>query len=213
MGPGLPLACCAGGREPVHKAEHADLDAVCNLEPLGIDRGTLQGDTLSPFLFLLFITPLLRWLHVASYQYGCLPADEQTKHSCSVPAYADDLAIVISTLPNLRRQTEKASRFLTWSGLEVNHSKSGVTGMLYGAGHGSPLSTVGWLRRRLQGQVWIGQNTMPFLHPHDEPYRYLGVLLTPSLNWSHQPAALVETVLRRRMASCAPWRQMSRSLD
>jgi hypothetical protein len=34
--------------------------------PLSIYTGTLQGDTLSPFLFRIFMEPLLRWLAVGS---------------------------------------------------------------------------------------------------------------------------------------------------
>ena len=31
-------------------------------DAISIERGTIQGDTLSPFLFIIFLEPLLRWL-------------------------------------------------------------------------------------------------------------------------------------------------------
>ena len=42
--------------------------------PLKIERGTIQGDTLSPLRFLILIEPLLRLLQSGGrgYKYGCL---------------------------------------------------------------------------------------------------------------------------------------------
>jgi len=50
------------------------------INPIPIERGTIQGDTLSPFLLLLYMAPLLRWLHVGgrSYTHSCFQNQSST---------------------------------------------------------------------------------------------------------------------------------------
>ena len=52
---------------------------------------------------------------------------------------------------------------------------------------------VAMLRRRLD--VTISGKPIPFLHPDREPYKYLGVWLTPTLNWRYQHTALKESAI------------------
>ena len=77
-----------------------DMDAITKIKlyfaetgPIKIDRSTIQGDTLSPLLFLIFVEPLLRWLQSGGrgYKYGCLSKSLHADHTISVSAYADDM--------------------------------------------------------------------------------------------------------------------------
>ena len=72
-----------------------------------IQRGTIQGDTLSLYLFLIFLEPLLRWLQRGKYGYTL----GTSKTTINTAAYADDLAIITNKLPSLKRQLNKMDKF------------------------------------------------------------------------------------------------------
>ncbi len=86
-----------------------------------VHRGTLQGDTLSPFLFTILMEPLLRWLAVGSRGYK--PTYQHTSSNATIISYddhgyADDISITADTLPNLKIQLKKLHLFSTYTGLE-----------------------------------------------------------------------------------------------
>ena len=76
-----------------------------NTSLISIQRGTLQGDTLSPFLFTIFMEPLLRW--VAEGSRGYCPTYQPHKSTTAIitydnHGYADDISITAGTLQNLK---------------------------------------------------------------------------------------------------------------
>ena len=67
-------------------------------KPIPIQRGTIQGDTLSPYLFIIFLEPLLRWLERGNngYTFGT------SQTIINSAAYADDLATITNKLKSIQ---------------------------------------------------------------------------------------------------------------
>ena len=160
--------------------------------PVLIERGTLQGDSLSPLLFIIAIEPLLRWLHSGGRGYT-LGSD--TGVSIAANAYADDLGAFSDCPKHLAVQAQKIEHFSEWAGLRPNVGKCAVTGILHKYaeidGSHNPLapSMLTMLEHRLKGVTLNGKHPK-FLHPHEQPFRYSGVELTMTLNWKFQLEAV-----------------------
>jgi hypothetical protein len=72
-------------------------------KPVHIQRGTIQGDTLSPYLFIISLEPLER--DNLGYK---LKTSQYTLNSA---AYVDDLAIITNDIKHIQPQINKIDKF------------------------------------------------------------------------------------------------------
>ncbi|KAJ9504731.1 hypothetical protein QJQ45_009421, partial [Haematococcus lacustris] len=171
-------------------------------DPVPVDRGTIQGDSLSPFLFLIYIEPLLRWLQVGArgYKFKSAAADSGERATVSSIDYADDIAILCNTLHNLRCQADKLSAFSDWGHLIISHSKTLATAALHHSIETGMCSNAAEAdkRARQQLQTVSLQGKPVTYHRPTSPFTYLGVLITMTLDWKPQHTAMI-TQLRHKL--------------
>ena len=160
-----------------------------------IQRGTIQGDILSPYLFIIFLEPLLRWLKQGNYEYTF----GTSKAIISSVAYADDLAIITNKLSSLQAQLNKLDRYCEWAGMDLGISKCAITG----CPNKSKMNQEIFKTHIETANITYRNQTIPTLH-QNEPYVYLGIQLVSSLKWKIQIHITTTKVISQcsQLANC-----------
>ena len=167
-----------------------------NTDEYDVRRGTLQGDTLSPFLFIVFMEPLIRWLEAGGRGYRLTEsatvaplAPEPTILSDFV--LADDAALTTGNGPDMQIQIYKYAAYHRWAGMAAGIPKCALTGLLFEPGRSGPVNKTELSSKllcnisyRCRGDAGPGE-AFP-VKGSDEWYKYLGDHVTASLNPSEQ---------------------------
>ena len=170
-------------------------------EVVQVDRGTLQGDTLSPFLFIVYIEPLVRWFQVGGrgYKFGTMDKSRRLHTACSNMPYADDLSVTTGTLPDVKVQARKLTAYSDWGAMDVNTVKTTVTAILY---RSAAASLVGRTlkdkleqlpKAQLENKIIVQGRPVKYIPP-SEPSKYLGIMVTPTLDWKPQFQYILQKV-------------------
>lgn len=144
---------------------------------ININRGTIQADILSPYLFIIFLEPLLRWLKKIDLGYHF----NTSASMCTTTTYADDLAIITDEIQHIQPQITKLHKYVEWSHIDLNLSKCAIMT----CPNKSKLKLI-ILKAFIQSQnITYKSQTFP-IFTQNEPYTNVGIYLTPSVKWKLQ---------------------------
>ena len=172
-------------------------------EEFEITVGGLQGEKLTPMLWLLFMQPLLLWLEAGArgYAFSQRTPDNRTVRLAHL-TFADDCAIPTSVASNMQIQVAKLFEFNQWCGtLGLGIPKCALTGLCWPDPDSSAPGDATALRRELCHITYRGQGQphgipFPFLSA-SLPYPYLGLLIRADLNGKDQFEKLLAQVKDR----------------
>jgi hypothetical protein len=172
-----------------------------------IQRGTIQGDTLSPYLFIIFLEPLLRWLERGNLGYIL----KTSQYTLNLAAYADDLAIITSDIKHIQPQINKIDKFCQWVGMELGIPKCAITG----CPNNKPMPAATFKAYVQSHNIKYRNQPILVLH-QNEPYVYLGIQLIPSLKWKIQQAITMNKLIKQTqllLTSLATLKQKLKMVD
>ena len=99
-------------------------------EFLQVRRGVLQGDTLSPLLFLLIMQIALQALSSTCPNYGYRTSPDNQEHF--LKCFADDLTVITKNPKQLQLAISKLEEIVEWLGMEFKPSKCRSFGLSKG---------------------------------------------------------------------------------
>ena len=166
--------------------------AIHHTSPPIEGRGTIQGGTLSPLLFIIYIEPLLHWLQEGRRTYKMKTSNEEV----GPLAYADDLSVITEDPHDTVAQANKIETYCKWAGIGVNVDPIRRNKKVYTSvkrNKGSLADHIGPAREAQPPRLTIQGHNIPHMTEH-ESYRYLDVLINLELDRTEQWAALMEKV-------------------
>ena len=146
-------------------------------QPIHIQRGTIQGDTLSPYIFIIFLEPLLRWLQRGPHGYTFKTSNIELNSA----AYVDDQVVISNNVTSIQQQLDKLDRYCEWAALDLGIPKCAIIG----CPNKSKLNAQAFKNHLTAININFRNQPIPILSQH-EPYVYLGINLVPSLQWKTQ---------------------------
>ena len=141
-----------------------------------LTRGTKQGDGLSPLLFSLIFNLLLHALDATAVGHKSM-----TGLRTAARAFADDVALVATSVQNMSTLLEVVDTFCTWSGMRLNVAKSEISAWDFGR-RTEPDTT----------NITINKQTLARLAP-TSPFRYLGFRFSLLGQWDAEVAHVFAT--------------------
>jgi hypothetical protein len=147
--------------------------------PFPITRGIRQGCPLSPWMYAMYIEPILLHLeHLPNAGYQVNPTVSMT-----VGGFADDIVLVARDRPAMDCVWGTFLAFCTANGIGIsNDSKEKTT-------YTHARSAADQVLRDPAGKA------IPFLQP-DEHYKYLGIFISLDLTWNRQRQETERSLLR-----------------
>lgn len=132
-------------------------------------RGVKQGDPQSPLEYIISEEPVLREIENSCDGYKWRGESRKKIPRIKVAAFVDDLVLISDSKRDMVRMVKVIEKFCKWSGIRVNHDKSGVMALNY--------KLKGNVLRNLTFQ--IDGKPIPIV----ESYKYLGIEVNGLLDW------------------------------